>query len=40
MKKYKCKLCGHKWSPRKNTTPIACPKCKRYDWRKNERPNH
>ena len=28
-----CKKCGHKWESRKDE-PVACPKCKRYDWRK------
>lgn len=32
IKKCKCKLCGHEWLPRKDTKPIACPFCKRYDW--------
>ena len=31
--KYECKLCGHKWES-KLEKPVACPKCKRYDWNK------
>ena len=26
-----CKLCGHKWISQKEN-PLACPRCKRYDW--------
>lgn len=32
MEKYKCKLCKHEWLPRKDKQPVACPKCKRYDY--------
>lgn len=31
----KCLKCGHEWKPKK-TTPLACPKCKRYDYNKKE----
>ncbi len=31
--KLKCKLCSHEWTPR-NKIPIACPRCKRYDYQK------
>ena len=34
--KNKCKLCGHEWEP-KIQHPLACPKCKRYDWKKEEK---
>lgn len=27
----RCKRCGHEWASRTDH-PIACPKCKRYDW--------
>lgn len=27
-----CKLCGHNWASRRNTPPIACPRCKQYGW--------
>lgn len=26
-----CLRCGYEWVPRK-VVPIACPRCKRYDW--------
>jgi len=29
----KCRICGHKWEPRTKKEPVACPKCKRYDWK-------
>lgn len=32
MKKHKCKICEHEWYPRSKESPLACPKCKRYDW--------
>ena len=32
--RYECKKCGHRWSPRTERKPVACPKCKRYDWDK------
>ena len=28
----KCKLCNHEWMPRSEEIPVACPRCKRYDW--------
>ena len=32
--KFKCSLCGYEWnSRREGEVPIACPRCKRYDWR-------
>jgi len=30
-----CKHCGYKWNGR-GREPVACPKCKRYDWKKGE----
>lgn len=30
----KCNQCGHIWVPRTDEEPRACPKCKRYDWKK------
>lgn len=27
-----CRRCGHKWFPRTNRLPKACPKCKHYNW--------
>jgi len=32
MEKHKCKLCGKEWLPRVKD-PEQCPKCKRYNWR-------
>jgi predicted Zn-ribbon and HTH transcriptional regulator len=32
----KCKLCGHEWNSRIEGKPLACPKCKRYDWEEKE----
>ena len=30
-----CRLCGHKWTPKKKgKPPLSCPRCKRYDWNK------
>lgn len=29
----KCRFCKHKWVPRADK-PLACPKCKRYEWEK------
>jgi len=26
-----CKCCGHEWESR-TVKPLACPRCKRYDW--------
>jgi len=39
MKPYneECKKCGHKWLSRINNKPIACPKCKRYDYREEKK---
>lgn len=34
--KHKCKLCGHEWKARTERKPACCPKCKRYDWEKDE----
>lgn len=34
-KDYNCKKCGHTWTSKKLAeAPLACPKCKRYDWNK------
>ena len=30
-----CKQCGYTWVPRTDD-PVACPRCKRYDWDKKE----
>lgn len=30
-----CKKCGYKWKS-KLIKPISCPRCKRYDWWKEE----
>lgn len=27
-----CNQCRHEWATRGNKTPLACPRCKRYDW--------
>jgi rubrerythrin len=35
MKKYKCKKCSYEWESRKET-PISCPRCKRYDYDKED----
>jgi predicted Zn-ribbon and HTH transcriptional regulator len=32
MKKYICKRCGHKWFPRTEKVPVACPACKNSYW--------
>lgn len=32
-KRVKCRFCKHRWQPRAEK-PLACPKCKRYDWEK------
>ena len=30
---YECLKCGYKWKSRKDDDkPVACPRCKRYDW--------
>jgi len=29
----KCRFCKHRWVPRADK-PLACPKCKRYEWEK------
>jgi rubrerythrin len=31
LHEHTCKLCGYTWQSKKET-PIACPKCKRYDY--------
>jgi len=28
--------CGHQWIQRGEEKPLACPRCKRYDWDKSE----
>lgn len=30
----KCDLCGHTWKTKLKRDPQACPRCKRYDWKK------
>jgi predicted Zn-ribbon and HTH transcriptional regulator len=33
-----CLRCGHRWHPRKDASPLRCPKCKNPYWnRKRER---
>jgi predicted Zn-ribbon and HTH transcriptional regulator len=32
LKGYQCERCGHKWTPRENERPRACPKCKSTFW--------
>ena len=34
-KEYECKKCGYKWKSRV-TIPLTCPRCKRYDYNKEE----
>ena len=36
-KQFVCKLCGHQWKSRKDDIPLACPRCKRYDWDKEKK---
>lgn len=33
IKGYECR-CGHKWTPRKDSVPVVCPKCKSPYWNK------
>lgn len=37
--KVTCKrdTCGYRWWPKGNKKPVACPKCKSYDW---DKPQH
>lgn len=35
--KWVCLRCGHKWNPRIETKPLACPKCKSYEWDKSRK---
>ena len=35
MKQIKCKKCGYEWITRVDN-PKACPKCKSYDWDKEQ----
>ncbi len=32
MKRCVCKICKHIWTSRINSKPVACARCKRYDW--------
>ena len=32
--KYICQRCNHKWIPRKEGKPVACPKCHSPYWNK------
>lgn len=32
-----CKRCGHKWFPRAEKLPVACPKCKSPYWNKSRK---
>ncbi len=34
LPKYYCKRCKHEWIPRKEITPIRCPRCKSPYWNK------
>jgi len=34
----KCLKCGYEWEGKKEK-PKSCPKCKRYDWNKEDAPN-
>lgn len=36
MYKHECKRCGYKWKGKKQY-PVSCPKCKRYDWNKEDK---
>ncbi len=38
LKKVKCLRCGHKWTPRVEGRPKACPACKSYRWNKPPQP--
>ena len=31
-----CYACGHNWIPRTAKIPTACPRCKRFKWRKED----
>jgi len=31
-----CQLCGHTWAS-KLIKPLSCPRCKRYDWNKEDK---
>jgi len=35
--KYHCEKCDHRWIGRENPRPVACPRCKRYDYNKKEK---
>jgi len=37
MNNNKCKQCQYEWKSRKEI-PKSCPRCKRYDWDKNQSP--
>jgi rubrerythrin len=32
LKRYECLRCNHKWIPRKDGTPVVCPKCHNPYW--------
>lgn len=34
LPKFICKKCNHIWNQRLKNKPLACPRCKRYDWEK------
>lgn len=38
MEKNKCDKCGWEWLSRVEN-PKQCPRCKRYDWKKEEKQN-
>lgn len=40
VKGYRCKRCGHEWTPKKKEEPKVCPHCKSPYWntaRKNKK---
>lgn len=32
LPEYKCKRCGHTWTPRSNKKPVKCPACISVQW--------
>ena len=34
---FKCKRCGHEWTPRNSNPPKVCPKCKSPYWDRERR---
>jgi len=37
MVKHTCEKCGHEWEGKEK--PVACPRCKRYDWKSEREDN-